>query len=238
MTTHHLSEFLLDALDSGVATPSEKASAEAHLATCQECTGRLQKIQAGFAAFPGVDERALLAKIRTRADARQTSGVGAWLKRYFAPLALVTAVAVAVVFVPRDEDPTLRMKGAAALHVYVDREGTAVELTSGQAVQPGQALRFTIDLEQTAWVTIVGVEASGTLYRVFPRDSAAAQLAAGRQQALPGAVALDEAPGSETLHLVTCPAPPLTECTSRGAAAAPACSKGCTTSAFVVKKGP
>src|SRR5690606_28733233 len=97
----------------------------------------------------------------------------------------------------------VRWKGEkTALHVFRLQDGHAVEALSGDRFEPGDRLRFRIDLTEAGRVAIVGVEPTGRLYRAWPLDGPPPLMARGEGLELPGAVALDDAPGPETLYLV------------------------------------
>ena len=74
-------------------------------------------------------------------------------------------------------------------------------------------------------------------------DTLAVLLQAGEGLQLPGAVALDDSLGRETLYLVHCPANVEPRCSapavgpgSDAAPASPACPAGCSLTAFVLNK--
>lgn len=190
-----------------------------------------------------------------------------WLRQLtlvFAPMAAATAALVVLMWVRRNEpdgsassagsgavsataperagDET-RLKGSLGLHVYRLRDGQkagAQGAISGDQFVPGDRLRFVVDLPTSGQLSIVGVESDGDLYVAWPGTGApaeATQRPAGRGQELPGAVALDNSPGPETLYLVHCPqasAPP--HCASQGAQARPQCDLGCSLVPFVINK--
>ena len=84
----------------------------------------------------------------------------------------------------------------------------------------------------------MGIEADGARYTAWPPPGGEpwAAVDAGQGVDLPGAVALDGAPGTEHLYLVWCPAPVEPTCASAGAGAPPKCPEGCRMSPFVLKK--
>lgn len=240
------SDFTLDRLHSG-ELPQEKAQeTERHVAGCADCGARMAERRAGFGAIEGVDPRAMLARIRTGLDSPARRPLSARIldqaRRLLAPMAVVATAAVALVMVNRQdvESPTTRMKGSPALHVFRLEGDHAVEAISGDKFAPGDRLRFIVDLPTEGHVAVVGIEPSGKLYTAWPLDSEVqTRFAAGSRIMLPGAVALDNQPGRETLHLVHCPVavgPP--ECTSGGVGAKPVCPAGCVTTPFILDKTP
>jgi hypothetical protein len=252
------SSLVLDRLLAGELPPGEAAEVTAHAAACDVCARRVTTRRAGFAAFPGVDAGALQARIAARARPPAPALVG--LRRAAIGLvrrgprsvaaASVAAAAVAVavlatVVAPRPpgepSEETVAVKGGPALHVYRLRDERAEEVPSGTRVAPGDRLRFVVDLPAAGTVAIVGVERSGRLYTAWPppgTDVGEARREGGVRQELAGAVAVDDAPGPETLYLVHCPGetagPPV--CTSRGAQVPPLCPAGCALTPFVLAK--
>ncbi|WP_309895897.1 hypothetical protein [Archangium sp.] len=239
------SDFTLDRLHAGELSREQAQTTEKHVAGCAECGARMAERRAGFDGVPGVDPRVMLGRIRTGLDrpAPLPERLLGWVRRALTPLAVLTTAALALVVVSRQEDvqpPMTRTKGALALHVFRLVGDQSEEVVSGGTFAPGDRLRFAVDLPSEGFVTVVGVEASGTLYTAWPLETGTqTRFAEGNGITLPGAVSLDDQPGRETFHLVHCPVkvgPP--SCTSKGATAAPACPEGCTTSAFLMVKGP
>jgi hypothetical protein len=139
-----------------------------------------------------------------------------------------------------DVNPTTRMKGSLALHVFRLQGEHSEEVLSGDRFAPGDRIRFSVDLPAEGQVKVLGVESSGALYTAWPLDSGVqTRLEKGNGIELSGAVSLDANPGRELLYLVRCPVevgPP--DCTSGGADAKPVCPSGCAMSPFVLDKRP
>ncbi len=252
-----LDQWLAEALAPDVAAPLA-----AHCEGCAACSARVAERRAGFAAFEGLDERRLLANVHRRLA--EPTRFGDWftgwfkgLRLWMLPVGLAAAAALVVALrVPAEPGPTapaltgegaaapppvdgVRVKGGLSLNVHrLVAGGGSEAMLSGAAFAPGDRLRFVVDVPSAGQVRVLGVEADGDLYTAWPLDAAAATtLPAGRRQALPGAVALDDTPGDETLFVVHCPdasGPP--RCETRGAGEAPACPAGCQLSPFRVRK--
>lgn len=244
------SDLMLDRLCAGELSSEQQSELQSHLAACEVCPSRVAQRQAGFEAFPDLDTRPLLSAIVRRVGEAQEAkqrrfSVGkvlAWL----APVGAAVAVFL-LIGRGRDREPAddqesamTREKGSAALHVFRQVREGARESLSGDSFRPGEALRFVVDLSKQAQISVVGIEASGALYVAWPQDAGAVTLySAGKGQALPGAVVLDESIGKETLYLVACPASlsvPAQQCKSGGPGALPQCGPGCSLSAFVLNK--
>lgn len=229
------------------------SSLRRHLEQCDVCPQRMKDND--FAAMPEFDERVMLAAIRKglaepqglhqRALAWLRGRPARWLafSTAFGAIALLLVMSQLRSLEPSDPDiqDSVRSKGAPILHVYLRRGERQEEVLSGARFQPGDGVRFVVDLPAAGQVVIVGVEASGTLYTAWPREKEVTRsaLPAGKAQALPGGMTLDESTGRETLYLVHCPAATVTPvCQSRGSREQPACPAGCALSAFVLDKTP
>ncbi|MCA9547083.1 MAG: hypothetical protein KC613_21925 [Myxococcales bacterium] len=241
------------------------AEVQAHLDDgCAACAARLSERRAGFAAFGQVDERKLLARIRGELDTRQSffgdwfTGWSTTLKRLIVPVGLAAAAALVVFLRPVDpgadrvtgsltaepgvgalQGPDgVRTKGGLNLQVHRMVGSGSEAVLSGDPFAPGDRIRFLVDLPSEGQVKVVGVEADGTLYTAWPlEEGTATRLPQGADQALPGAVELDDTVGTETLFLVHCPqADTAPTCRSQGPGAAPTCDAGCSLSKFTVTK--
>jgi hypothetical protein len=236
------SDFTLDRLHGGEFPPAEAQQAERHVAGCADCSARLAERQAGFGAIDGVDPRAMLARIRKGLDepaqVSPSERLSGWMRRLLAPMAMVATTAVVLLVVVPGQQQGTRMKGALALHVFRLTGDHAEEVVSGDTFAPGDRLRFRVDVPSEGHVTVLGVEASGSLYTAWPLEPGVqTRLEEGNGIDLPGAVSLDAQPGRETLYLVHCPlevGPP--ECSSGGAGAKPVCPEACVMTPFLLEK--
>jgi hypothetical protein len=203
------SDLALDRLHGGELSNDAKGKMQSHVDGCLECQTRMKQRQEGFNALPGVDERVLLAKVRTRLEAPPSWGER--LRQLWAPLGAITAAAlVALVSTGDDPEPpeATRMKGSHVLHVYrLAADGKGQEVLPGETFNPGDRVRFTVDLAAEQRVRVFGREANGALYVAWPREASDKDvLAQGKQQELPGAIVLDQSKGKESFTLVTCAA--------------------------------
>lgn len=244
------SDLMLDRLCAGELSSDKQRELQSHIAACAVCPARMTQRQAGFAAFADLDTRPLLSAIVRRVseeqEARQRRFSVGKLLLWLTPVGAAAAVSV-FLLVGRDpatvhppDEVMTREKGSVTLHVFRQVGQGASESLSGDSFRPGDRLRFAVDLSKQAQISVLGVESSGTLYVAWPQDPSAATLyAAGKGQALPGAVVLDDNLGKETLYLVSCPASgsaPAKLCKSGGPGAAPQCGSDCLLSAFVLNK--
>lgn len=229
------SERTLEVYRLGALDPSARAEVEAHVAGCAACEKRLAAVKAGFAAFPALDERVVLGRVQAAYAARRRP----WRWLLLAPVAAAALVLVWIRPIglgPEDRGPIILAKGAAALRVFRQTgDRPAEEMLSGQAFRAGDRVRFVVDLPSAGTVRIYGIDGRGRSYVAWPADGGAGSLPADKGQEVPGAMELDDAPGAERLFLVHCPGAREAPSCKAGAAGLE-CPKGCTRTAFVIRK--
>lgn len=192
-----VSDRVLDSLHLAALDPEATAAARAHLADCAHCAARFAEISGGFAA--DYDDRPVLAGVRRKLAQRAQ-------RRWWLPAVLVVGAAAALLVVrapiegAADAGPALRIKGKAALRIYMQTPEGSSELAPDEPVAPGTHLKFGVDLSAAGAVRVLALSGEALVELVPP-----AQLPEGQGQVLPGAVQLDDAPGSERLFLLHCP---------------------------------
>jgi hypothetical protein len=155
----------------------------------------------------------MLAEIHRGVVERQRSD--RWLDRVIAlcapvrHLAVVAATAAAVfLIIPRDRTDAVTSKGGIGLTVYRERGGDVDKTLSGEQFQPGDRLRFEVELPQPGQLMIVGVEADGDTFPCYTSESERSVIQVETtKQVLPGAVELDDSRGKEQLHAILCRTP-------------------------------
>lgn len=245
----------LNQLHTGELDAQAAAGLERHVASCPDCQSRMAMRKAGFAAIPDVDSRRLLDAIQRRGrqqDKPKLARKRSWPRRAaYVLTSLAAAAALSIVVLGQrtqtptfpDESPGVREKGARALYVYKLIGDRAERTVSGDHFKSGDQLRFVVDLPSPGHINVFGVEASGEIYVAWPRSEGVSTLrAAGKQQELPGAAALDNSGGRETLYLVHCPVtvgPPAVVCQIKNVhkpASPPSCPNDCVQTPFVLNK--
>ena len=242
------SDFALDRLHGGELEGEAEAELRAHVRGCTACAVRVEQRRQGFAALPGVDPVALLARVeRARPPAPSlVERVRALLLRPSLGFAAVASLALALLMVWRTPDGKgepaagVRSKGGLTLHVHRLRGEHSHETVSGERFFPGDRLRFSVDVPGPGYLAILGVESDGDLYTAWPLGEAPSPThrQAGPGQLLDGAVTLDDAQGLETLYAVHCPqAEALRGCTV-SAARELRCEAACSVTPFTLDKRP
>lgn len=236
-----LDRYIADELGAGDA-----ATIEAHVETCAHCAADVASARKGFGAWPELDATSTFDQVVARASSAKAA------RRWRTGLALAAPLALAALLflvlrrpaedgtttsIPPRPSAGVRTKGQTVLRVFRQTPAGSEELTSGADVYAGQKLRFVVDLPSDGAIAIVGVEASSKIYTAWPLAGAGSPvLAAGLGQELPGAIALDDSRGRETLYLVHCAGAVEPPRCRENAAGPPLCGAGCTLSPFVLEK--
>jgi hypothetical protein len=260
-----LSDLSLDQLLTRELSDDARDAVNAHLERCATCRSRRDDFAARNAAyltavpsFAALAERA--AEARAGAAADQPGRVLAdqmprrAARARIAILGLAAAAAALLVsraafIVPETTEPAVspalerpdvtREKGAPDVGYYVKRGEQVVRGEPGQALRPGDRLRFTYTSAGPQQFALFNRDGRGA--RVFyPAGPRSVALAAGKGVALDFGVELDDYVGSEQVLALFCEQPfelePVRQALARGqATSAPA---GCTLRTLELKKEP
>jgi len=190
-----LSDFALDRFRLGDGRGSEECPPpSSHLRGCVKCQARLAELEAVVA--PTLDVSRLLPV------APQARGWRRWPALWLAPLALVAAL---VVLVPWRAPPERSKGGGWQLGLIAQHANGRIDrISSGDALAPGDRVRFEVTAPSAAFVSIISMDGAGAVTPFFPPSGTAAAISPGKQQVLEGAIRLDAALGPERLVLVAC----------------------------------
>lgn len=196
-----VSDLTLDRLLQGELSPDRVAAVEAHLRTCERCRMTLADMKQRSVAFAESGEIPMLAA-RARRTARNRQVV-----RWATPLVAVAAAVIAVFFVMRAPKPDERMKGRETLTLLVkhQRDGAVSQVEPGATLSPGDQLRFSVDLHEPAYVTVLSVDSAS---KVSVYESGPIQYAAGQGIFVDVAVELDDTLGPERFFAILCESAP------------------------------
>jgi hypothetical protein len=189
------SDRALDQWLAGELPVDRRASVDAHVPGCEDCSARHRARLAARTAFsleaPAFDK---LAPARPRRP------------RWWAVApALAAAAALVLVARPRHEEhDEVRTKGHDALSFFVLHAGAVRQGARGEVVRPGDRLQLVTTTWAPRFLTVLERDVGGRVSVFFPRGDAAAPVAPGRGVALPTSVVLDEAVGVGTLYGVFC----------------------------------
>ena len=134
-----------------------------------------------------------------------------------------------------------RVKGGLRLVYYLRRKATATVLEgrSGDAVHPGDAIRFAYSSPDAGYLVILSRDGAGRISVYYPDGERAAPVRPADEELVPGSIVLDGVLGPEVIHGVHCGAPVLVadvvEALGRSAGEALAIA-GCTTDRLILDK--
>lgn len=200
--------FALRRLHAGELAGAEAAAVRAHAEGCARCGALLAALaadDADFHARPFDDfSRAVEARLpRVRAE----SAVPPRRRSTFAravPLALAASVA-AVFFLPRlfdaPAEPTVRVKGAAAVDFIIGGAGPNREAVDGERLAPGERLRLVVHPGERAHLLALSVDAAGEVTALYARDGESLPVTPGATAVLPDSIAFEGA-GAERLYVL------------------------------------
>jgi hypothetical protein len=171
---------------------------------------RLGELRAEAEAFMrSVDVDMEVKRIHQRVE-RMTPEKRSWL-RWFVPVsALAAAAAVILVVIRRGNDSTggpagddIQVKGDdIALVVHRATGDGSTRLVTGDAVHPGDRIRFEIDAGKPGFVAIIGIDGTGQPTIYHPDHGTAPVAFDPTEHVLPGAIELDATPGDEKFFAV------------------------------------
>ncbi|HVZ74501.1 MAG TPA: hypothetical protein VHJ20_19100 [Polyangia bacterium] len=214
----------------------------AHARGCARCSAVVSRLRT--IAVPAPDPefwRAVVPPSRRRPRAW-----AAWLAG-----GVVALGALVLVAVPRPKPTSVatgdvRTKGSLALGLVVRRASGALDrVSSGGVVAPGDAIRFDVALAEAGYVVVLGLDARPSV-SVYART---AQRTPAGQALLAETIVADDAPGTERVVALSCPAPPVLDDVRAAATHALAAAGGdpakvgelavpCAQASVVVSKAP
>jgi hypothetical protein len=223
------------------------AALRAHVGGCARCLARLERFQAvpippfadleatitaaaSAAATKAPDAAATAAHADRPAAAPQPPAARARRRAGWAAAATAVAMAATIVFLLRpaitetegEVPAAVRAKGDLALGVLLRTPSGAVEpLAPGAGVRAGDTIRFRLGHAQAGYALVLGIDSrrNVSIYVPAAGDPRAPFVDVPGTTVLPGAVALDDAPGVEHVIALLCAQPPPVDDVRRAAAA-------------------
>jgi hypothetical protein len=203
-----LSDLALEAL-----ILKERPESDAHAAACRECQARLARMEAEGVTF----RRQVYPQT---IDAVLAPRVSPW-RQWLVPLALAVPAAAAVLMMGRphaaDAPPEMgfQSKGSAravaqhaplrlGFHVFAGGPAGVHELADGARVAGETKLRFSVEAPEHCWLSVVSVDASGTVSQLYPTEAAGIEVP---RPSLPGGTVLDGGAGPERIFALCSPRP-------------------------------
>lgn len=184
------SAYRLDRFSQGELPVSEHAEVQTHLETCTRCRAAKDELAASEASF------------RTVAPPWQKAGGARRRAIAYGAGAVALAAACLVAFQP---SAVVRSKGASAsLGMYVQHGQSVRRALPGEAVEPGDSVRFTYSSPSSTFLAVLSVDGAGVATVYFPEGRDTASVPAAKDAPLPLATRLDGVLGEERVVAVFC----------------------------------
>jgi hypothetical protein len=207
----------------GLLPEDRQRALDEHVRGCARCAETQQTLQSRAAHFRAEVAPRTLPRVLAAADgpaARlsrwwSTAGAGrrwAWLATPVVAAGLVLAVGTVGPKGRRasvvDQEPDVSTKGRPALRTFVRRGERVFAATSGEALAPGDAVRFVVEPRGHRYLLVVSVDGAGKVSVYHPFEGAlSAPLGTDPRVELPGSIVLDRAPGPERVFALFSDAP-------------------------------
>lgn len=212
-TPSHPSGRVLEALAFDDPSVHAGSQDEGHLASCDRCRAQVQELRAQREAF--LVQRppaAFMAQLEAATPPTWGQRLRSWLSP--GPVFGVALAVALLLFMVRGlgpgegPDPQVRLRGASSLTLHVSRGGAPAAPFVGQALLPGDVLRFVVQAQSDGYALVANLDEEGraTIY-VPPDEDQSVPVAAGPDHVLPGSIALDDYVGQERIFLLWSNAP-------------------------------
>lgn len=218
-----ISDLTFDEWRAGELGSSEVERVEAHLAGCERCRQRDDRLRAEAEDFltrypelvvPGSPDD---SRASARAAAGEPPGAASVARRGSRARrwawASATAVAAAAGFFlmlragTGTTDRGTRIKGGSHIGFFVSSGGSVRPGRDGQVVHPGDRLRFTVTTARPVHVAILSLDGAGVASIYYPTGAQSEHVGIVRDHALESSVELDGTLGDERIWGVFCDAP-------------------------------
>jgi hypothetical protein len=229
-----LREFFLHSALVNEPLPAQVAG---HLEGCEQCQTRLGALRREREGFLALHPAERLSRQLATGAARPSKPLWRPLLAWGGAAAALVLASVLAISPPSG----IREKGRR-LHVVRQRGAQTVRLAAGMTARAGDALRFLYAARSDGYLMVVDIDGTGRATTFFPNASdRAAAIQGPGERILPGAVALDDAPGPERLYAVFSKRPfSFVDVVSRetGKASRVECRDDCEVEAFELQKEP
>jgi hypothetical protein len=226
-----LTDFTLDRWLASELSEREESSARAHLSTCGRCEARHAALRRERERFAAEAAPLVLPPRRARAWHPWLASGGA---------ALAMAAFALLLLRPHGAAEGTRTKGGSTrLEVYVSHGGDVRRGGPGEAVAPGDALRFVVTSLDLPYVAVVSLDGAKHASVYYPSRGEVAPIPLARSFALPESTVLDDTLGEERVFAMFCPRSFATEPLRRAMEAAPdraPALEGCQAEVLVLHK--
>jgi hypothetical protein len=203
-----LSDLALDRMVAGEPSP---ATAREHLATCERCRTRLDRISRERDVFLASESTSSIRTALGRRERRHRWAIGT---ASCGAIAIAAAVLLWFYTKPNlDEVATsTRLKGAPHLGFYVKHDEIVTLGANGERVHPGDSLRFVYTSGEPRYIAILSFDGARHASVYYPSGASRAERApAAVDRPLESSTVLDETLGNESLYGIFCIEPILLE---------------------------
>lgn len=197
-----------------------------HLKACTGCAARLAALQTHAARPPLRPPQAAPPAAR-------------W-PIYGGMLAAAAAIAFFVLRPSAPVDDGIRVKGGFTLEIHAHDGTRSRQIFDGDQVKPGVRLGFRVKTDRLAHLLILGHDARGVTYLVYPQSAGGASAAISPSETprdLQQAIRLDAQPGDEQIIGLLC-AEPFEKSSVAPSLAAGTTPAGCQQRRMTLKKQP
>jgi len=190
----------------------DKPEVTSHLTVCLDCSARLEAMEAERIHFHQYVRPATHDRLLERHGARS------WRRRFIWGLGVPVLAAAAFVLMPaapvQNEAEYVGTKGRAddggshrlRFATYVQEAGKVRAVSNGESLPADATIRFQVWPDEPCWLSIVSVDQSGVVSRVYPAEGAATETSRGGP--VPGGAVLDGQPGFERFYAICGPDQP------------------------------
>jgi hypothetical protein len=164
-----------------------------HLTACSLCAGAVEGMSAAR---------------HERLPSLRAVPIAPRARRWHRAAAAGAGIAAAASLLLLVRTPGERVKGSGfALRMYVEHAGEVRRAGAGDAVAPGDAVRFTVTAPAKAYVAVLSLDPAGRGSVYFPLGARAEAVEAGTEVALPLGTRLDATVGEERIAGLFCSSP-------------------------------
>jgi hypothetical protein len=198
--------------------PAEAREVSRHVAACPRCGAAAEALRVSRAeVLPPLRAGSSGAALPSDAEDRPAAVTRAPARRWRvrvrvlagagAAAALAAGLVIALVTGP-GPGPATALKGSGfGVVMYVQHAGEVRRAANGEAVAPGDAIRFAVSTPVPRYVAVLSLDPRGRASVYYPAGPRAEAVAPGVETALPAGTRLDESVGEERIWTLFCAAP-------------------------------
>lgn len=202
-----ITDLTLERFHAGELDDDESAWVRAFIASHPDAAERLERLEALGREFDALSMPDLGALVADNEIADVATPVPANNLRWFAPMLAVAAALLVFMRTTGPDDDGIRYRGSGLeLQVFRRASSGAIEVPYGSTVSPGDQLGFRVQDRLGGQLVIIGMDATGAAYPVYPADGGASLPLARSETPSPveAAIELDDKGSWERLVAIRC----------------------------------